>query len=253
MGQEGGGRSPTLGPWTQGASPWSPSASCHHGAWQGEQSPRTRVYRTESRVQLPGNNQCCIFYMIRTFLKAHPSINLQTEWEAPGKGLREHSSLPCHEEFYFCPLPLEASLHNRPVWRDLPSLLFPFLTTAEIRCGRTWIASRQRRFTWQINTVCGSNQSQQDASPTSSPDYFKAWAELSMNCTRKMCAKSKDKTPPPAWHRGDAEVFCVHSHRSWIFDPQGGLASMALDSVFSFSNVTLLHSCFRDWMSTESC
>lgn len=126
MGQEGGGRSPTLGPWTQGASPWSPSASCHHGAWQGEQSPRTRVYRTESRVQLPGNNQCCIFYMIRTFLKAHPSINLQTEWEAPGKGLREHSSLPCHEEFYFCPLPLEASLHNRPVWRDLPS--FPSLS-----------------------------------------------------------------------------------------------------------------------------
>lgn len=131
---------------------------------------------------------------------------------------------------------------------------FPWLTTAETRCWRNWLSSRQQWFKWQIHTVCGSNQSQRNASLTWSPDAFKAWAELSMNCKRNQGRTAKTETHP-AWHGQDWKILDIPSNWSWIFDQQWGgtPAFVALHVALHFSHVTLLPSEFRGHVSSKSC
>lgn len=204
------------------------------------------------RPSCRGNNECCVFHMIRTVLEAPPSINPQ-ESEGPHTKVWVSSHpLSVILNFTFSPSSLEASSHNRPLWRDC--LPLPCLSKQQQRSD-VWISSRQRWFKRQINIVCGSNQNQRDANLSFSPDYFKAWAELSMNWKRKKGGKSENKNPPPVSLCWDGKIFHILSNRSWIFDRQwgGGLASMALCEVLSFSNATFLHSCFRGQVQSKSC
>lgn len=122
-----------------GESPWSPSASCHPvGQDKGKQSSRTRVYGTESRAQLHGNNKCCVFHMIRTFLKAHPSIKFQKEWEAPDKGLSKQSSLPCHEEFNFLPVFLGGFLKQQAPLKGPAFPSFSLVKNSRDQMRQSW-------------------------------------------------------------------------------------------------------------------
>lgn len=70
---------PSPGPWTHGklGSSWSPSASCHHEAWQRRPESQDKGQEPVELNRMPsweGNNECGVFHTIRRVLKAHPSI-----------------------------------------------------------------------------------------------------------------------------------------------------------------------------------
>lgn len=86
-----GHRPPTLCPWSHRKLSPKPQVTVRHD--KGDQSHRTSICGIESEAQLPGNNECCVFHMIRTVLRhIHPSTPRKCERHQTKVGV---SSQPC--------------------------------------------------------------------------------------------------------------------------------------------------------------